>query len=104
MGLSLAVVISLGSGYLLSMIFWPRRPSSARELLFCVFLSPGLAAGLSSIVLVFEPAAGLGHLFALDISVFALLALAYLIIRLRRSIRPLPPTDTEQTSRSWIDP
>jgi hypothetical protein len=103
MGLALAVIVSLGSGYFLSMIFWPRRPSSALEFLFCIFLSTGLAAGLSSIVLIFDRALGLGRLLALDASLFGILALAYVITSPGKSIRTLPPVSTDQKARNWLD-
>ncbi len=103
MGPALAVIVSLGSGYFLSTIFWPRRPSSSFEVLFCIFLSTGLATGLSSLVLIFDLSVGLGHLIALDALLFGLLALAYVITRARKSIRPVPPASSVQKARSWLD-
>ncbi len=103
MGLAMEVVLSLGSGYLLSIIFWPRRQSSAFEVLYCIFLALGLAVGLSSIVLVFARAFSVDHLIALDISIFALLAASYIIIRPRKSIRTLQSEIIGQNEQNWLD-
>ena len=103
MGLALGIALSLGSGYLFSIIFWPRRLTSSFEVLFCISLSTGLSLGLSSVVLILERAIGIDHLLASDVFVFLMLAAAYALIRGRKATGPPQIRSSGENERGWLD-
>ena len=94
MTLALAVFLCLASGYLISALGWPRRPSQS-DFLALSFLACGSGLGLFSFVYVLSRAAGNAHLIATDVAIFGSLLVTFLLTRNRR------PVHLAETGTGW---
>lgn len=94
MALALAVLLCFSSGYFISALGWPHRPS-LKDFPFLVWLSAACGLGIFSFIYVLSRAAGNHHLIATDLAIFGLLLAAFLLIRSRR------PAQFSKSTENW---
>jgi len=98
MALAWPALLCIACGFLLVSLGWSSRSAFASDLLFRISLSIGFGVGIFSVVFFGWRAIGVGSLAVVDLLIFALLLVSFLLFRARGA----PDAHEEIDGASWL--
>lgn len=90
MSLVLAVILCLGSGFLLVSLGWPRRAPVTIDLSLRASISVGYGLGIFSVILLLARVFVIRRLIAMDLAVFVILLALFLLFHSRNPVPAVP--------------
>ncbi len=97
---AIAVLLCLASGFILVCLGWRLRVATAADFVFRASLSVGFGLGIFSVAFFLCLLLGITHLILIDLGVFALLLIGFLVLRARATVMVDPQRSGDEPA--WL--